>query len=96
MISKNFDFDEFVGVAKGLDRRSIIDVARKEKREVMTSRNVGRYGEILNGLAWLLEEGTKPNGVHPWEFAKMRPIIEDLVERKELPPDALSVFGSED
>ena len=93
MISNNFNFDEFVAAIKGSNRQSIIDNAVREKREAMMMRKVGRYVEILNGLVWLLQEGTKPSGVHPWEFAKMRPIINDLIERKELKPDALSVFG---
>ncbi len=78
MISKNFDFDEFVAATKDLERQSIIDIAGREKREAMTMSNVGRYVEILNGLVWLLKQGTRPNGVHSWEFAKMRPIIESL------------------
>ena len=92
MISNNCKFDEFVAGVRDLDRDHIVETAGQEKRDAMKIRPSGRYVEILNGLIGLLHGGSRPGGVHPWEFAKMHPIIEGLVKRKQLKPEALSVF----
>jgi len=92
MISQNCKFDEFVAGVRDLDRQLLVETAAQEKREGMKIRESGRYVEILNGLIGLLQSGNRPGGVHPWEFAKMHPIIEGLVKRKQFKPEALSVF----
>lgn len=94
MISPKGSLAEFVEATKNLDHKSIIVAARREKRDA-EGRKLGRYIEALNGVAWLLETGSRPSGVHPWEFVEMRPIIEALVERRELKPEALAIFGAE-
>ncbi len=93
MISRNCNLSEFVAGVKGLDLRAIRDAVSSEKREAMAICNIGRYVEVLNGIGCLLDTGSRPSGVLPFEFAGMRPIIESLVERGQLKPVALAIFG---
>jgi hypothetical protein len=49
----------------------------------------------LGGLIFLLCEGRRPTSVQQWDLLRMRPIIEGLVKKKQLKPEALSAFGHE-
>jgi hypothetical protein len=96
MISPKGDFDKFQKAVETLDRKSIIETAAREKRDALAARGVdGRYVEILNGAVWLLQSGSRPGAIYPWEFAAMRPMIENLVKRGELKSSALLVFEAD-
>ena len=93
MMSPTGDFNSFVKAVIERDLESIIATAREEKLEGMKMRRpLGRYIEVLNGLAYLLQQGARPFAVHQHEFAAMRPIIERLVEKGQLGPEILRLF----
>jgi hypothetical protein len=50
------------------------------------------YRRLLGGFLFLLQHGSKPFGVQDFEFLRMRPAIESLVEREIFKPEALAVF----
>jgi hypothetical protein len=98
MISPKYDFDEFVDAVKGLDLHSVVIKAQDEAYEVRRRiRDVGaaEYESLLGELIFLLCEGRKPTSVQQWDLLRMRPIIEALVKRKQLKPEALSAFDHE-
>ena len=96
MISPRFDFDEFVEAVKDLDLQDIVSKTQHEIYEAkQRTRNVGaaEYKNLLDGLIFVVSEGRKPTSVQPWDLRRMRPIIEALVKKKQLQPEALAMFG---
>jgi hypothetical protein len=98
MVSPSFRFAEFLDYVSGRDRDDILKIARTEKLEAEPlGRKVGRYVEQLNGLMGIIR-GEIPNGsmpsLNPLELTQIRPLIDDLVARKQLKPELLSVFSS--
>ncbi len=59
---------------------------------------IHHYGTLLGGLIFFLRAGSKhgikPAGVSEAEFQSFKPVIEELVEKRELPPAALEAFYS--
>jgi hypothetical protein len=97
VISPKGKQDEFVAAMKGRDLKSIVKAARLEKRDAVGARGVdSRYVEVLNGICGILEYRMKPSSVRAWELAGMRSIIEDLIERGELPHEMLAIFATAD
>ena len=97
MISSSFRFAEFLSYVFGRDRDDILRIARAEKLEAEPlGKKVGRYVEQLNGLMGIIR-GEIPDGsmppLKPFELAQIRPLIDDLVARKQLKPEILSVFS---
>src|SRR5579862_5935299 len=108
LISDSFDFDAFARAVMGVSLPDIQVKLQQEMYEVdrRTAGNVigapkarasgaPEYRNMLGGLTWLLQTGTKPSSIQPWDFAKMRPLIESLVNRGELKPAALEVFRND-
>ena len=105
MISEKYDFDEFVRTVKDRPYEEILVTSRGESRETAkritghargapAARKAGAdtYKELLGGLIFLLQNGRKPAGISPWDFMRMRAVIESLVKRGQLKPEALGVF----
>ena len=54
------------------------------------------YSTVLGALIFFLKAGSKhgikPAGITEAEFQSFKPVIEELVEKRELPPDVLGPF----
>lgn len=105
MISPRFDFDEFVRLVKDRDYHEIVALTQEESREAARriagkvrgapaarKAGAGEYKDLLGGLIYLLMQNQKPISVYDWDFKRMRPILESLVERGQLRREALTVF----
>lgn len=105
MISVDLDFDDFVRVVTDLDYDQILTKTQDEIRAVDSltaghakggpaARKSGapEYANLLRGLRFILTDGLCPSSVHDWDLVRMRPIVEGLVQRKRLRPEALSIF----
>ncbi len=102
----HYDFDDFIRRVKDLEYHEMIRVADREAAAV-EYRLHGRgktaqakqaaggrdYRRLLGGFLYLLSQGTKPDGVDDWDFPRMRPAIESLVQRQILRAEALNVFS---
>lgn len=97
MISPRYGFDEFVDAVKDLDQQDIVSKAQQEIYEAKRTRKVAaaEYKNLLDGLIFFVCEGRKPTSVQPWDLLRMRPIIEALVKKKQLKPEALAMFDDE-
>jgi len=105
-VAKRFDIGAFVDRVKEFDRLQIVAAAREEiaRAEALSFRRKGavrareegstQYAEILKGLVWFLEQGTKPFGVPPADFRRFRPICEALIEKQQMDAAALKLFES--
>jgi hypothetical protein len=106
MISPRFDFDFFVASVKDLGYEEIRRILREEIRatDEATGAHVrgapaariaggGQYAELLRGLHFILDHGRRPSNVpYDWELARMRPVIEGLVNKGAFRPTILSIF----
>ena len=56
------------------------------------------YSTLLAGFLFFLKaggkHGIKPAGMTEAEFASLKPVVEELVEKRELPPSVLEAFYS--
>jgi hypothetical protein len=99
-----FDKQAFLNRIKDLDWHQMIDITSKEVGHVesisynikgaVKNREQGSVGYIdfLKGFLFWLSNGIKPAGLSNDEFRTFRPICEKLIEKKQLKPEALSVF----
>src|SRR5260370_31232661 len=102
MISSSFDLLEFVDAVKDKGRLEIISVAQREvylaeqrsfgvKGAVRNRANGStRYAANLKGLIFLLTQEVTPSGVGIYPF---RSICESLVQRKQISPEIMRLFG---
>ncbi len=102
MISSSFDLHEFVDAVKDKDRLEIISIALQEvhfaeqqsfsiKGAVRNRANGStRYAAYLKGLIFLLTEETSGNA----SILPFRKICESLVQRKQLRPEIMKLFGN--
>ena len=96
MISVDFDFDDFVRVVMDLDYDQILTKTQDEIRAVdsLTAGHAmgGPAARKSGAPEYVLTDGLRPSSVHDWDLVRMRPIVEGLVQRKRLRPEALSIF----
>ena len=95
---------EFVDLVNGLsfsrimaDTECEVDQAEyasfkaKDARDFRIRGSV-QYAETLQGLLFLLRYGKTPDGVAPEDLLLFRPIVENLIGKGELKPEALELF----
>lgn len=99
-----YDFDKFLEEIKDLDWHTIIPLA--ETKCISLER--GSYGvkgavkrrelgstelvEKIKGLLFWLQNGMKPAGLSETDFQKLRPLCLNLIEKKQLKPEAIKIF----
>ncbi len=100
MISRECNINEFINFVKDKDRGEIIFLCREYKKAeklLHSSKKDGKYviqnyRDVIRGLAWLLQYGSKPATVSDQDFELYRPIIENLVKKEQMNPEVLELF----
>ncbi len=93
-----YSFSEFIDAIKNLDYHEILKNAdtrcwqlehtsRKEK-----DRGGLRLADNIKGLLFWLKNGQKPNGLYDWDFILLKPVCKNLIQKKQLKPEALDIF----
>jgi hypothetical protein len=54
------------------------------------------FFSLINDLLFLLQNGMRPSGISDFTFFKFKPIVTNLVNKKELNEKALDVFEKND
>ena len=102
-----YDINNFIERIKDMDYTQILVEAQQEvyRAESGTSgvkgaikkREAGalRYAAEVKGLIFFLNSGTKPMGVNNHIFYSFKQIVQNLVNKKQLKPEALEVFRNE-
>jgi hypothetical protein len=102
-----FDIAKFIEKIKDMDYAQILVEAQQEvyRAESGTSgikgavkkREAGalEYAAEVKGLIFFLSSGIKPAGVSNHIFYSFKPIVQNLVNKKQFKPDALEVFKDE-
>ncbi len=100
-----YDITEYIEKVKNLDYPDLlIDIYQEISRsEEGTSRVKGAvekrargalvYADNLKKLAFFLKFGGKPSGVDDFIFESFKPIISNLVEKKQFSEKALHIFN---
>lgn len=98
-------FRSFLDRVKDEDAVRIISAARYESASALASAKRTRskapdrsrayrgYDRLLGGFLFFMQHGVKPDGLSQDEFLMLRPVVESLVKRGQLKPEALSQFG---
>jgi hypothetical protein len=64
-------------------------VARRERGSLELSRKIG-------GFLFYMRNGIRPSGVSDDEFAKYRTVVQALVDKNQMNPEALRIFDATD
>ena len=88
-------FDSFIKRTGNTSVSELIDEATRALSKARTAKTAGlRYRKMLQGLRWLLQTGSRPSNLADFEFQRLHPVIERLVQRRDLSESALSVFSN--
>ena len=98
MISLTFNFIEFIDTVKDTDRLDIQRLAESEATEAEKIAQIKGYGqnyaEVVRGFLYFMRYGQKPGGIEDEHFQMFRDVCEKLVAKKQLLPEVLKMFDS--
>ncbi len=93
-----YDFDDFLSAVKYLDKQDILDAAYKKHKLLdkpstayTTAQRLALQHSISELLYWI-ETGSRPVGINDQNFAKLKPICENLIRKNEIDAKLLAVF----
>jgi hypothetical protein len=91
---KNLDYPEMIETCQrrcaDLERGSYgVKGAVKRRKEGSTE-----LAEKIKGILFWLYNGQKPNGLNEWDFAALKPICENLIEKGQFKSSAIDAFVS--
>jgi hypothetical protein len=74
-------------------RRRLDSTPQLSKRAPLDQREArSRYLQFLSGALYWLHYGRKPDNLDRHEFARLRPLCEDLIKRGDLKASAIETF----
>ncbi len=94
-----FDKKEFVEsvIERGLGLDEIVSEARVDillvESHVIRPVGSSDYAEFLRALVFFLQSGDMPNNISDDDFQLLLPLAQHLVDRGDLEPDILELFG---
>ena len=98
MISSEFNFAEFINSIEDKDRIDILRLAESEGKEAEKISQIKGYGqdyvEGVREFLHFMRYGQKPFGIEDKHFQMFRSVCEKLVAKKQLLPDVLKLFDS--
>lgn len=104
MIMFPYDVGQFINRVKEMGYLEILEVLQHEvyKAELGTSKVKGavkkrklgalEYAANLKALIFFLNSGIRPSGVSDHVFYSFKPIIQNLVDKKQFKHEALNIF----
>ena len=98
MISLEFNFTEFINAVKDKDKPDILRLTESEATEAEKISQIKGYGqnyvEAVREFLYFIRYGQKPDGLEEEYFQKFRTVCENLVAKKQLLPEVLKLFDS--
>jgi hypothetical protein len=104
MDDKLYDFVGFIEKVKDMDYRDIISYGEKELAgiesishanngsEKDTNTEIMKYSEQIKAFLLFLSQGIKSVGVSAYEFRLYRIVVEYLVAKEQMKPEAIEIF----
>jgi len=101
----SYSIEDFLESAKGKSWRALVQESHQEFRNLQKLRitpkhhlfrfksRIEYYTDFLGEFCFLISQLHKPAGMSDDLFWRTRPILESLVERKELPSKVLEIYS---
>ncbi len=92
------DFDDFLNSVKYLDKEDILETAYKRHKVLdksttsMTTENRLDLQNSIKDLLFWLEKNQRPAGLSDLNFAKFKPICENLIKKEQMETNAIDLF----
>jgi len=100
MISPEFDVAEFVNAMQDRDLHDILRLSESEATEAQKVAELKGYGQeyadAVKAFVYLVRYGQKPVGIDQKQFQAFRPVCEKLAAKRQLLPDILRLFDSDE
>jgi len=98
VISYELNFLEFIGAVKNRDKPDILRLAESEALEAEKISEIKGYGqdyaEMVSDFIYFLRYGQKPDGIDEEHFQMFHSVCENLIAKKQLLPEVLKLFDS--
>ena len=106
MDEKQYNFVDFIEKVKDMDYRDIMNYGDREvaNMESKSYSNLGAekeinmenkiYSDKIRAFLLFMSQGIKPMGVSAYEFRLYRIVIEYLVAKGQMKPEAIEIFIS--
>jgi hypothetical protein len=106
MHEKEYNFVDFIEKVKDLDYHDIMNYSNREvdKMESILYSNRGaekdinfknkKYSEEIKAFILFISKGIKPVGVSAYDFRLYRIVVEYLVAKEQMKPEAIEIFIS--
>ena len=106
MDEKHYNFVDFIEKVKDMDYHDIINYGDREvaKMESELYSNLGaekdidmerkKYFDQINAFLLFMSQGIKPMGVSAYDFRLYRIVVEYLVAKEQMKPEAIDIFIS--
>jgi len=106
MDERHDNFVDFIEKVKDMDYRDIIDygIGEISRIESISNLNIGnekdsnteskKYSEQIKAFLLFISKGTKPPGVSAYDFRLYRIVVEYLVAKEQMKPEAIEIFIS--
>ncbi len=104
MDEKQHKFVDFIETVKDMDYQDILNYGDKEVAgmESLSHSNLGtendriveivKYSEQIRAFLLFMRQGMKPVGVSLYDFRLYRIVVEYLVAKEQMKPEAIEIF----
>jgi len=101
-----YKFVDFIEKVKDMDYKDIMNYGNREiaRMESMSYLNHGvenninidntKYSEQIKAFLLFISQGIKPMGVSTYDFRLYRIVVEYLVAKEQMKPEAIEIFMS--
>jgi hypothetical protein len=101
----SYSIEDFLENAKGKSWGTLVKESHQEFRNLQKLRitpthplfrsksSIEYYKDFLGEFCFLISQLHKPAGMPDDQFRRTRQVLESLVERNELPPKVLEIYG---
>lgn len=106
MDEKEYNFLDFIETVKDMDYDDIINYGEKEVSiveniscsniDIVNNMNMEskRYSDQIKAFLMFMRQGIKPKGVSLYDFRLYRIVVEYLVAKEQMKPEAIEIFIS--
>jgi len=106
MDDNHYNFEGFIEIVKDMDYHDIMKVGDREVAEMesIPTSNLGtgmdldmdrkKYSDQIKAFLSFMRQGIKPEGISAYDFKLYRIVVEYLVAKEQMKPEAIEIFIS--
>ena len=94
----DYEFDSFLNIVKHLDLDDVIASANARYKQLQkgwgkpNKKDALILSDKIQAMIDLLKTGKRPEHVTDFDLQKLKPVCENLVAKKQIPPEVLKIF----